>query len=106
MDKIRAITKRPGMRPVSTWITPSLENLQKLVDGYIETVTLATDLCILCDEEGRLKGKEYNCTICGCSFVGDIIMVGVNGEEFADLPLDYQEAKHLFPGMWEGWLHE
>lgn len=103
MDKIKAITKRPGMRPVSTWITPTLENLQKLVDGYIETVTLASDLVIICDEEGRLKGKEYNCTVSGVSFVGDIILVGRKGEEFADLPLDYQEVKHLFPGLWEGW---
>ena len=61
--------------------------------GYIETVTLAFDLVIICDEEGRLKGKEYNCTVCGVSFVGDIIVAGVQGDEFADLPLDYETMK-------------
>lgn len=101
MDKIKAITKRPGMRPVSTWITPSLKALQKLVGGYIETVTLCSDLCVLCDEEGLLKGKEYNCTVAGVSFVGDIAVVGVNGDCFVDLPQDYQELKRVLPGLWE-----
>lgn len=95
-DKIRAISKRPGCPPRSVWVSNTLENLQRYVGGYIETVTFATDMCVICDEEGRLKGKPYNCTICGVDFVGDILLVGVKGEDFADLPIDFQRAKELF----------
>lgn len=100
MNKIRAITKRPGGKPVHTWITPSLENLQTYVGGYIETVTLASDLVIICNEEGRLIGLPYNCNICGVSLVGDIIICGVNGDKFADLPCSYGELKRLLSDLW------
>ena len=99
-DKIRVLSKRPGQPPRSVWMANSLENFQTAVGGYIETVTLAEDLVIICNEEGRLKGLPYNCTICGVSFVGDIILAGVKGEEFADLPVDYKKAKELFGWLW------
>ena len=99
-DKIYAISKRPGCPPRSVWVSNTLENLQRNVGGYIETVTLATDMCVICDEEGRLKGKPYNCTICGVDFVGDVLLVGVKGEEFADLPISYQWAKGVFKSLW------
>ena len=100
-DKIYVATKRPGQPPRHVWLTNSLPALQKAVGGYIETVTLMADLVIICDEEGRLKGAPYNCNICGVDFVGDIVIAGVRGEEFADLPCDWQALKKLFPGLWE-----
>ena len=39
--KISVIIKEPGRRPRHVWIENSLKNLQKTVNGYIETVTLA-----------------------------------------------------------------
>jgi len=55
---------------------------------------------VICDEEGRLNGKEYNCTICGVDFAGDIIICGVKEDEFADLPIEYNEAKKIFKNLW------
>ena len=100
-DKIRAISKRPGCPPRSVWVSNSLENLQRSVGGYIATVRLATDCCVICNEEGRLLGLPYNCTIAGVDFVGDILLVGVKGEEFADLPISYQKAKEVFRSLWD-----
>lgn len=99
-DKIRVLSKRPGQPPRSVWMANSLENFQRAVGGYIETITLAEDLVVICNEEGRLMGLPYNCAICGVSFVGDIILAGVKGEEFADLPVDYKQAKELFGWLW------
>lgn len=99
-DKIRAISKRPGCPPRSVWVSNTLENLQRNVGGYIETFTFATDMCVICNEEGRLLGLPYNCTICGVDFVGDILLVGVKGDEFADLPIDFQKAKEMFSCLW------
>lgn len=78
-----------------------LEALQKAVGGYIETVTLATDLVLICNEEGRLLGLDHNCRICGVDFVGTIILAGVDGEEFADIPATEYVLRKLFPSLWE-----
>lgn len=99
-NKIRVISKRPGHPPRSVWVSNTLKGLQTAVGGYIETVTLGTDVCVVCNEEGRMLGLPHNCTICGVDFVGDILLVGVNGEEFADLPISFQQAKGVFKSLW------
>ena len=99
MEKVRVIIKRPDEEfGHVTNISPSLGNLQRNVGGYVEAVKLFDDAWILCDEEGRLKGKEYNCTIAGVDFVGDIILIGVKGEEFADLVLSFADWKEYVLG--------
>lgn len=101
MNKIKVLIKRPGEPPRSVWISDTLENLQRTVGGYIEIVTLQRGLVVICDEEGRLKGKPYNCTVRGVSFVGDIVIAGQKGEELADYPTDFQTIKAAYPGLWE-----
>ncbi len=106
MSKIRAIIKRPDEQYGHvTNISNTLENLQRTVGGYIETVTFRgprTDsppFVVICDEEGRLKGKALNCAIgdarCASSFVGDIVVVGIDGDEFTDCPLNFKDWKRM-----------
>ena len=84
--QILVIIKEPGKEPV---VEPLFDNdlkaFQEAVGGYIETVTLATDLVIICNEEGRLKGLPHNTTVFGVEFCGTIIAAGVKGEEFASI---------------------
>ncbi len=101
MKKIGVLVKEPGRNPRHVNISDTLENLQKTVGGYIEAVTLCSGLVVLCDEESRLKGKECCCEIGGMEFVGTVILAGVDGDEFADLPLEWSEIKRLFPQLWE-----
>ena len=96
MEKIKVIIKRPGSVPRSTYISNSLENLQKTVDGYIETVALSSDCVVICNEEGMLRRLPYNCNICGVDFVGTIVFAGINGDEFSDIPLSFKNFKELF----------
>ncbi len=98
MNTIEVLIKEPGKGFRLTEIENSLEALQKAVGGYIETVTVAEDLVIICDEEGRIK-HDFNLFIFGIEFYGTIIFAGVDGEEFADIPeamKDYQKfiVKH------------
>lgn len=86
---MRAYLKAPGQRGHTVTIPNTLEIFQQLVGGYIECVTVAPDAIVVCDEEGRLKDKKYNCTICGVDFVGNIVIVGRDGPEFDDLPEDW-----------------
>ena len=99
--KISVLIKEPGKKPRHVNISDRLENLQKTVGGYIETVTIAQDLVVICDEEGRLKGYPHCCSICGVDFCGTIILAGIDGEELGDIPVDYQQLKALFPKLWE-----
>ena len=82
---MHVIYKAPGRPPEPRDIPNTLEELQGTVGGYIETVTLAADAAIICNEEGRLLGLPYNCRFFGVDFVGPILVVGVDGDEFTDL---------------------
>lgn len=81
--------KEPGGLYYHDMIENDLHALQEAVGGYIETVTIhgaTRDIVIICDEEGRLKGKTPNCSIAGVSFCGPIVVCSTDGEEFADFP--------------------
>lgn len=99
-DKIKVFTKRPDGIPRSVWVTNSLKNLQNAVGGYIEAVTLTADLVVICNEEGRILGLPHN-QIRSVDFCGDIIIAGVRGDEFADVPVDIKELRRMFPQLWE-----
>lgn len=99
--KIKVIIKRPYCAPYVTNISNTLENLQKTVGGYIETVTLASDLVVICNEEGKLLGLPHNCKVADVDFVGTIIFCGIDGDEFGDIPCEFESFKRLFPMLWE-----
>lgn len=86
MRKIKVVIKQPGKEAYTAWISDSLDNLQRTVGGYIETVTLATDCVLIVNEEGRLLGLPHNCNICGLELFGTVIVAGIDGDEFADCP--------------------
>lgn len=71
-------------------IENELEALQETVDGYIETVSLIPDkVDMIVNEEGLIKGMELNpiaSVIAGMYIVGNAIIVGVDGEDFCDVP--------------------
>ena len=83
---MRVLKIEPGKAPVTIDIENTLEALQGQVDGYIETVTIATDAALIVDEEGKLKGKPFNFAFCGHRLVGIVLAVGVDGDEFCDVP--------------------
>ena len=82
---MKAIRKKPGCAPEIIEVENTLEALQQEVGGYIETVSIA-DVVIICNEEGRLCGLPYNCRFVGVDFVGTILVVGRNKDEFCDAP--------------------
>ena len=82
---IKVLKVKPHEHPEVYMLKNTLEAMQEAVGGYIETVTLAADCCIICNEEGRLEGLPYNLTFCGVSFVGTILVVGVAGDAFTGL---------------------
>lgn len=88
---IKAIYGAPGKTPIFIEVENTLEALQQAVGGYIESVTVEDNVCILCDEEGRLKGLQPTMVYKGIDFVGPVLFVGTKGEEFCSIPDDYVE---------------
>lgn len=101
-EKIRAIVKRPDERYGHvTNISNSLKNLQRIVDGPIETVPIGDRMVCICNEEGKIRGLDKNFIILYSSIphidviVGEVAIVGVDGEEFCDCPIDFSVWKRL-----------
>ena len=82
-EKIKVIIKEPEKAPEIKTITNYLGTLQSIVGGYIETVTLASDLLIICHEDGKLWNLPYNFDFGGQSFVGTVVIAGIDGDNFA-----------------------
>ena len=91
---MKIIFKEPGRTPEFRNIDGSLETLQELVGGNIEPITLGNGMVILCDEDGKLKGKEPNIYLDRIkdTLVGNVIFLGEEGEDFTDFPEYYTDA--------------
>ena len=98
---IKAFVKHPNQDPYLAPISAELEAMQELVGGYVQQIAINSDLVILCDEEGKLKGKPYNCTFCSHDFVGTLVFVGVRDDDWADCPLSYGEFRTCFASLYK-----
>lgn len=105
--KIKAIIKRPDeLFGHVTNISTTLENLQKTVDGPIETLTVAPGVVLVVNEEGKFREDLIpnfkiwsDIEALGFSvhdvIYGTAIVLGVDGEEFADIPISFSQWKRL-----------
>ena len=84
---MKVVIKDLGKPPYDAEIPNTLKALQSIVGGYIETVTVSADLCIICNEEGRIRELAHNCNVCG-----------IDGDEFADCPMTADKVHRLFIG--------
>lgn len=84
-----------GARKVN--IENTLEAMQSTVGGFIEAVTLIPGVCaMLVNEEGLLLSMKPNILASHLArqrIVGPAIVVGVNGDEFTDIPSEI--ARHI-----------
>ena len=102
-NKLRVVMVEPGKPAYETEIENTLEAEQKAVGGYIEVVPLDNERLLICNEEGMLMELPYNCNICGVDFVGTIVIAGINGDEFSDIPLSFEEFKESFDFLEEAY---
>ena len=90
---MRVIAKAPNEAPIILEMKNTLEELQAAVGGNIETVSIASDCCIVCNEEGKLIGLTPNRRL-GCDVLcGVFYVVGQdrNGN-FTSLASEQQKA--------------
>lgn len=98
MNRINVIVKQPGKDPVEIQVENELRAFQRLVCGHIEPVRIASDMIALVDEEGLINDAVYNCRLAGHQLFGPIVFVGVDGDEFCDVPVGLKEIGYLLEG--------
>jgi len=98
---MKIIVVEPGKTPYKKDIEQTLKAMQETVGGYIEAVYPWDDpVALVCDEEGKLTGKQANRCLrdkdgrvvdimCGTFF-----LAGIGEEDFTDIPGEL-EAKYL-----------
>ena len=82
-------------------IENTLEALQAVVDGHIETIGIVPgEAVMIVNEEGRLRDMTPNpiaSAFAGIDIVGPALIVGVDEDDFTDVPDDAADAlKRMF----------
>lgn len=94
MADLKIVKANVGEAPEVVTIPHSLDDMYKVVGGWIETVRISEDILLIIDEEGLLKEKPLNFTIAvvegikviqGHHIVGNCFFVAYEGEEFTSL---------------------
>lgn len=110
--KILAIARYE--EPVVQEINNTLEDMQRYMMGYIETVTLSDTAMLVCNEEGKLAGFTPNRILkIGSSqdvIRGDFFICGWSGDEFCDISNEdiekytkmFSKPDVLFMPVWAG----
>lgn len=88
---MKVLRKKPQQKWERIEIENTLEALQNEVGGYIETVSFIENACLVVNEEGVFNDLKFNITFLGHQLFGTILLVGVDGEEFSDIPKELAE---------------
>lgn len=96
--KIKVVVKEVGSRAKEIEVVNKLESFQTLVDGYIEclTVRIGGEVgLMIVNEEGKLRGDcKFNFDFLGLDQIfGDVVFVGIYGDEFTDCPFNADEVE-------------
>lgn len=99
---MRVIICEPGKFARVEEIENTLENLQKLVGGYIQIVYPFEDMvCLVCNEEGKLSGLTLNRALTDPNsgdiydiIAGTFLICGTGEEDLTDLT-DEDTEKYL-----------
>ena len=101
---MKVLKVEPYQLPEVKEIDPGLSSLQHEVEGWIEaTYPFEDPVAIICNEEGKLNGMEYNRAIRDENgevreiIAGPFLIVGLGEEDFTSLSDDMvQKYKRMF----------
>ncbi|RSX50260.1 DUF3846 domain-containing protein [Bifidobacterium callimiconis] len=100
MKTINAIIVEPGRPPRAAEIPDTLEAKQHIVDGYIESVPIADDVSLYCNEEGKLNGLPLNRALHDRNgdiyeiIAGTFLITGYNPSTGEDESLNDEQTEH------------
>ena len=102
---MKALFIEPGKKPVVKEIVGDLASMQHEVGGYIEiTYPFEDEVCIVCNEEGKLNGSELNRALRDDDgtvydiIAGTFLIMGLGEEDMVDLT---DEMIEIYKNMFE-----
>ncbi|MFI3326015.1 MAG: DUF3846 domain-containing protein [Clostridia bacterium] len=102
-SKLTALLIEPMKAPVVVEVENDLKSLQNAVDGNIETFDYYDDICLICNEDGKINGSQLNRAIYDEDgkmveiIAGSFLVVGMGEEDFKSLsPKMIDEYKNKF----------
>lgn len=81
---VKKVNQNPTVENIRDDIAGGLQDLQRIVDGYIQAIEY-NGVLLICNEEGKLKGLSPNLFAGRDMIVGNVVFVGKNGDEFVSL---------------------
>ena len=82
---MKVVIKKVGEQAQVAEIENTLDALQKFVGGHIEVVSVGGEIIMICNEEGKLNGLEYNFKLGNDFIVGNVLFVQAKDDDFTDL---------------------
>ena len=90
-NEITILKVEPGKAPETVTIPNTLEAAQKMVGGYIVVISLY-DVCLVCNEEGKLNGLEGNRRLGNDIITGTFFLTGCTDDgDFCSLTPEQME---------------
>lgn len=92
---MKVVVKKVGQSGQVVEVENTLETWNNIVGGWIQTFPLTSDMLIICNEEGKLKGLEPNIEIVVGEYseliVGDFAIVKQGYDDFEGLDAEQIE---------------
>lgn len=101
---LKVVIVEPEKEPYVKKLKHSLEAMQEVVGGYIETTrdSLLPGMILVVNEEGKLRGLPMNrCTDCDILF-GTFFVCGNGRDDFISLTEQQIEEVKLVYGLFKG----
>lgn len=93
---MQVLYKKPAFPPEVIEVENELKPLQKLVNGYLETITVNSHMVMVLNEEGRLRNMVPNFYYKNELIVGPVFFCGVTGDGFRDITgYEIRQAEQL-----------
>ena len=90
-DAIQVLKVASGKAPEAITIPNTLEAMQQMVGGYIEVIPLE-DVCLVCNEDGKLNGLEGNRRLGDDIITGTFFLAGCTDDgDFCSLTPEQME---------------
>ena len=74
-NEITVLKVEPGKVPETVTIPNTLDAMQRVVGGFLEIIQL-NDVCLVCNEEGKLMGLEGNRRVGNDIIAGTFFLAG------------------------------
>lgn len=105
MEKLNVIIKRVGEPIQLRSIENDLSQMQAIVEGPIEVLRLGHELCLVCNEEGKVRFLPINFPIPDDAIRGNAFFVKALGDSFVSLEMkDVYNIQYLMQ-QWENRLN-